>query len=344
MTSIRDIARMAGVSPASVSRILNNDMSFSINENTRKRVIEIANRVHYSKNKSKPGPRSKSDEMSIGLILRHTSQTELTDPYFRNIHQGIDEEAAKWRLRTETIFTMHEKDKDWDSIAKYGAIIVEGEMTTEAIRKIRSLNSKVILVDVSPDSGIADCTHICNDFSLKTRQILDYLYKLGHRNIAFIGGRSSMVNAAGKTIYKKIDEREKAYCNWMKLHNLEKYIHSFIGSWGTEEGLELSDQMLQLKDRPTAVIVGSDPMALGVYKSLSNHGISIPDDISVVSFDDVEMNRFLTPTLSSVYLDSNEMGKLAVRLAKDMIIETVPMNFTVICHSKLNVRDSIAKK
>lgn len=344
MASIRDIAKMAGVSPASVSRILNNDSSFSINENTRKRVIKIANRVHYSKSKSKPGPKSAGEKMSIGLILRHTPQTELTDPYFRNIHQGIDEEAAEWRLRTETIFTMHDQDKDWDRIANYGAIIVEGEMTPDAIKRIRSLNKNVILVDVTPTTEELQCDYICNDFLNKTNKILDYLYSLGHRNIAYIGGRSSMVNMQGKTVYKKHDEREKTYLNWMKIHDLEQYSHTFISSWGTQEGLESSKKLLQLKERPTAVVVGSDPMALGVYKGFSNHGVSIPDDISVVSFDDVEINRYLTPTLSSVYMDSAEMGKVAVRVAKDMIAEQNRMNMTIICHSKLNVRDSVAKK
>lgn len=344
MASIRDIAKMAGVSPASVSRILNNDPSFSINENTRKRVIEIANRVHYSKSKSKSGPKSAGKGMSIGLILRHTPQTELTDPYFRNIHQGIDEEATEWRLRTEVIFTMHDQDKDWDRISKYGAIIVEGEMTPDAIKKIRSLNKNVILVDATPAKEELQCDYICNDFVDKTNKILDYLYSLGHRNIAYIGGRSSVVNMQGKTVYKKHDEREEIYLDWMKIHDLDQYSHTFISNWGTQEGLESSEKMLQLKERPTAVVVGSDPMALGVYKAFSNHGISIPNDISVISFDDVEINRYLTPTLSSVYMDSSEMGRVAVRVAKDMIAEQNKLNMTIVCHSKLNIRGSVTKR
>lgn len=78
MASIRDIAKMAGVSPASVSRILNNDPSFSINKNTRARVIEIANRVQYSKKNSERGPKSAGRKMTIGLILRHDAKTELS--------------------------------------------------------------------------------------------------------------------------------------------------------------------------------------------------------------------------------------------------------------------------
>lgn len=126
MASIRDIAKMAGVSPASVSRILNNDPSFSINKNTRARVIEIANRVQYSKKNSERGPKSAGKKMTIGLILRHDAKTELSDPYFHEIHEGIEEEAAKWRLHVEVAFTMHEKNKAWESLSAYGAVIMVG--------------------------------------------------------------------------------------------------------------------------------------------------------------------------------------------------------------------------
>ena len=102
----------------------------------------------------------------------------------------------------------------------------------------------------------------------------------------------------------------------MKLKGLGKYEQALITNWSTHEGLQSANKLLELDPRPSAVVVGSDPMALGVYKAFSNHKINIPQDISIVSFDDVEMTQYLTPTLSSVYINANEMGKLGVRLAK----------------------------
>lgn len=342
MASIRDIAKMAGVSPASVSRILNNDSSFSINKNTRARVIEIANRVQYSKKKSERGPKSAGKKMTIGLILRHDAKTELSDPYFHEIHEGIEEEAAKWRLHVEVAFTMHEKNKDWASLSAYGAVIMVGEMTADTISQVKKYNQNLILIDATPKDP--DISYICNDFVEKTYEILNYLYSLGHRNIACIGGRSGIVDKEGKTIYQAGDARANAYHNWMKIKGLMNFDQAFITNWSTKEGLQSAEKVLELKSRPSAVVVGSDPMALGVYKAFSNHQVSIPNDISIVSFDDVEMTQYLTPTLSSVYINADEMGKLGVRLAKSMISEEIGASITVTVHSQLKIRESVAKK
>lgn len=342
MVSIRDIAKMAGVSPASVSRILNNDSSFSINKNTRARVVEIANRVHYSKKNVERGPKSAGKKMTIGLILRHDAKTELSDPYFHEIHEGIEEEAAKWRLHVEVAFTMHEKNKDWESLSEYGAVVMVGEMTADAISQVKKYNKNLILIDATPSNP--DISYICNDFVEKTYEILNYLYSLGHRNISYIGGRSSIVDKDGKTIYQNSDARANAYHNWMKIKGLTEFENTFITNWSTKEGLQSANKVLELNPRPSAVVVGSDPMALGVYKSFSNHKLNIPSDISVVSFDDVEMTQYLTPTLSSVYINADEMGKLGVRLAKSMISEEIGASITITVHSQLKIRESIAKK
>lgn len=343
MPSIRDVAKMAGVSPASVSRILNNDKSFHINENSRKRVIEVAKKLNYSKSKNKSGPKVNKG-MNIGLILRHSEKNETQDPYFQNIHEGIIEEANKWRLETEVVFRMHDKEKNLELLSKYGAIILVGQMTDESIERIRNYNKNIILVDAAP--VLDDCTYIQNDFTGQTTKILNYLYKLGHRNIVYIGGKASVVDLKGKTIPLNTEKRALAYSNWMKVKGLNKYEHLYLSSWSIENGYRLCNAMIAENNKlPTAILVGSDPMALGVYKSLKNHKIKIPDEVSVISFDDVEINRYLTPSLSSVYMDSKRMGRVAVRLAKDMMIETGDaMPLVVTCRSELHLRESVKEK
>lgn len=343
MPNIRDVAKMAGVSPASVSRILNHDHQFHINENTRQRVIEIAKRIGYSKDKNKSGPKGQKG-MSIGLILRHTQKNEANDPYFKNIHEGIVEEAKKWRLNTEVVFRMHDKNKDLDQLPKYGAIILVGQMTDEAIKSLQKKNANLIMVDANPN--LDSVFYIKNDFEEQTKKILDYLYKLGHRNIAYIGGHSSIVDLAGKTILLDSDKRAVTYSNWMKLKGLDQYRQIYINNWSIENGFKLCNDLLADHGVPDAILVGSDPMALGVYKSLNNHHVAIPKDVSVVSFDDVEMNRYLTPSLSSVYMDSVQMGRVAVKLAKEIMIDQSKekMPLVITCKSTLHVRESIEEK
>ena len=339
MASIRDIAKMAGVSAASVSRILNNDETFSINENTRKRVIDIANRLHYSKEKNIRSPRNANADMSIGLILRHNSDSELRDPYFLAIHRGIEEEAAEWRLQVTKVFGMRDEGKDWDQLSKYGAIIMVGQMTDTAMDIIMGKNPNLILVD----NYISDEKYdrIQTDFIAKTYKVLDLLYEKGHRNIAFVGGRSSIVDVDGSRINSRHEVRADAYSRWMQLHDLTKYTDVNIGQWSAEDALQMTSEILRGDDLPTAILVASDPMAMGVYKAISNAGLKIPDDISVVSFDDVELNRYLTPTLSSIKMDSEEMGRIAVKVAREKMIGTRKMPIQIVCSSELKVRDSI---
>lgn len=339
--SIRDLAHIAGVSPATVSRVLNDDPSFSINKNTRKRIIDIADRVQYSKSKTPRGPKSVNKKMTIGLILRHDMETELRDPYFHDLHEGLNEEGAKWRFNIELIFMMHDKNKDWSRVRDYGAVIIVGETGPEVINKIKEINQNIIIIDAFPRDE--DCAYICNDFSSKMNSILEYLFEAGHKNIAYIGGQISYVNIEGETIFLPKDDRQKTYESWMCLHKLKKYTNSFVTDWTSEGGLEAGERMLSMKKLPTAVVVASDPMAIGVYEAIANHNLKVGKDISVFSFDDIEAARYLKPSLSSVYIDSTEIGRIAIRLARTMVIEPKQVSLTIRIHSKLRIRNSVRK-
>ncbi|MFD1466032.1 LacI family DNA-binding transcriptional regulator [Lapidilactobacillus mulanensis] len=341
MVSIRDVAKMAGVSAASVSRILNNDTTFSINENTRQRVIETANQLHYSKEDGKHQHRFVNSKMTIGLILRHDRISEVNDPYFYDIHQGIELEAAKWRLHVIKAFGMRDTNKDWEQLKDYGAVIMIGVMTPEGIARAQSLNPNLILVDNYSNSSDYDL--IQTDFAAKTSEILELLYQNGHRRIAFVGGQSSQVEMDGNVLRSDHEIRSDSYSTWMKLHDLQRFIDAKIGHWTAEDGLKLTEELIRQPERPTAIVVASDPMAMGVYKAINNAGLKIPEDISIVSFDDAEINRYLSPTLSSVSMDAQEMGRTAIRLARDRMLESKRMNLRLVCASHLKIRDSVKK-
>ena len=325
MASIRDIAKMAGVSPASVSRILNNDESFSINENTRKRVLEIANELNYTKGNKSRAPKGPDKKTTLGLITRHTDQNLKKDPYYWEIIQGIMFEAAKWRLRANTVFNMHDQKKDWTALRDYAAIAILGEVSDDFLDEVAHYNKNIILVDYYGKNERFDC--IQTDFADRTKEILDTLYSYGQR------------------ITSEHEVRADAYRRWMKLHDLEKYAKVYMDAWGTQSGIDLTERMLSEPEDswPTAIVTGSDPMAIGVYNALATRGLSIPDDISIVSFDDIEMARFMTPALSSTHLDANEIGQIIIDLVRTKITGTRKMPIRITCNSRLNLRESVGK-
>ncbi|MBO0452715.1 LacI family DNA-binding transcriptional regulator [Candidatus Enterococcus murrayae] len=338
MASIRDIAKLAGVSAASVSRILNNDETFSINENTRKRVIEIATSLNYSKNQNRKN-RDVGDKNTIALITRHQADNEKSDPYFMFIRKGVESEAKKWRLKTFRAFSMRDKEKDIFQLSKYGAVVVIGEMTLEALEEIRKINSNIVLIDSYSEYAGFDCVQ--TDFAQKTHDILDLLKSKGHENIAFIGGLGSKVDIHGEVVYYKEEIRSENYRQWMVLNHLDNYTTVLQGEWSPGAGLELGTQIMNMNPRPTAIVVASDPMAVGVYKAVINAGLSIPEDISIISFDDIEMAQYMTPSLSTVRLNSEEVGKIGVELVRGKLLNVRAMPVRVVCSSELILRDSV---
>lgn len=338
MASIRDIAKLAGVSAASVSRILNNDETFSINENTRKRVIEIATSLNYSKNENRKN-RDVGDKNTIALITRHQIDDEKSDPYFMFIRKGVESEAKKWRLKTFRAFSMRDKKKEVYQLKKYGAVVIIGEMTLAALKEIQKINDNIVLIDSYSEYAEFDCVQ--TDFAQKTHEILDLLKSKGHKNIAFVGGLGSKVALDGEVVYYKEEIRAENYRQWMILNHLDEYTNVLQGEWSPDTGLELGNQIVQMEPRPTAIVVASDPMAVGVYKAITNAGLSIPDDISIISFDDIEMAKFMSPSLSTVKLNAEEVGKIGVELVRGKILNVRAMPVRVICTSELVLRDSV---
>lgn len=125
-------------------------------------------------------------------------------------------------------------------------------MTAAAIEQIQNINPNVIFLDVN--TNIRGCNIVRNDFIEATTNILDTLYEMGHRNIAYIGGKSAVVNLDGKIVLRKDDLREDGYIAWMKMHNLEQYCHTFTANRSADEALEATNQLLQLKDRPSLLV------------------------------------------------------------------------------------------
>ena len=304
MATIKDIAEKAGVSPAAVSRILNGDTTLSVAPETRKRVLEVSEALGYRR-KHTDGTHTKHESSyTLGVVQWFSAEDELRDSYYLTVRKGIEDYCEKNKIK---IVRSYKTDNIISSLKGVNGIICIGKFSDEDIALFRSISDRTIFLDmISKDSGI---TTLSMDFKGGVYDMLDYLTGLGHIRIAFLGGVEYL--GSGETVR---DERKEAYTSYMKKHKLSTKGLMREGSFDSRSGYMMMQELLTLKDRPTAVFAASDAIAVGAMKAVFEAGLKIPEDISVAGFNDDEMSSYTTPSLTTVYAPAYDMGQYGANL------------------------------
>lgn len=214
-----------------------------------------------------------------------------------------------------------------------------GVLTEDLLEKIYQYNQNIVIIDDYRDFENYDVVH--NDFGRRTKFILDLLHERGHQNIAFIGGNKKLMTQTGLAEIDVVDERQKAYVEWMKINNLLEQISLQIVGWGTEDAIVATKKIFLSEKKPTAIVTGNDLQAVGVYRIIQEKGYKIPEDIAVVSFDDIDMSQYLFPSLTTVRPNTRELGKVAINLVRDKIVGDRMAAVQVTVNSTLEIRESI---
>jgi len=299
--TIKDIARQAGVSVATVSRVLNNQTGFS--EATKDRVLRVIENSGYTRNdlaRSLSGKRTQS----IGLLL-----PSLTSYFVSELLSGVETRAHAADLSVIICDT----DQDGARTLKYlrmlrekrvdGVIFVSEWLTDEYKKAFDLLQTRVVLV--STYSPLYSFPYIKIDDYRASYDAVAYLIQRGHRQIAMIGG-SEDDPIAGKP-------RLDGYRAALKHHNLpirEEYVAH--GDFDFRSGMRAMDTLWDRAPQLTAVFAASDEMAVGALNSAHRHGKRVPDDLSIVGFDDTQLAEMVPPGLTAVRQPVRELGRRAV--------------------------------
>lgn len=335
MAGIRDVAKRAGVSIATVSRVLNEDPTLSVTEETRQKIAESVNFYNYSLKKA-----SGKKLSSIAVITTVSEIDELEDPYFRAIRRGIQLEAEQSKVNLYKTIRLSEVALHVDELRDCSGVLIIGQVLSSVIEMVATVNNNIVIIDDPSASSKWDAVY--TDLAQATREHLDRLYDKGHRNIAFIGGRRVRIDENSRSHASEDDYRKVAYEQWMSEKNLSESIQTYLRGWTTLDGMKATEEMLQRnRDKlPTALIVGNDPIAVGAYRALQKQGVTIPDDISIASFDNIEVAEFLTPSLSTVNVNTEELGKIAVRVMHARLKKKRDIPIRVIIANNVIVRES----
>ena len=301
--TIRDIADLAGVSIATVSRVLNDRPDVA--RETRETVLQVVREHGFSTNRGARGLSSGRTGM-IGLTL-----PLVADAYFGPMLSGAAEALHERDMRIVLAPTLHEHDREVSLIERLmrgttdGAILMLPEESAEELLTLQRQGFPFVVVDPRepPPDGIA-CVAAMHASGAK--QAAEHLLALGHRRIGAIAGTPGWYATE-----ERLAGFRAALAGAGILLDPELVVYS---DWRIPRGTEAARELLSLPDPPTAIFGFNDNVAIGALHAARERGLSVPDDLSVVGFDDTEQAVIVTPRLTSVRQPLAELGRMGVSL------------------------------
>lgn len=330
MATIHDVAQRAGVSIATVSRVLNGKASGQ----AAVRVQEAVEALCYVPN---PTARNlRRSESRVILILA----PNITNPYYASIASGINRTACDLGYTPLLYNTSGSRSTTQERLALLerrqadGAILMATEQGSAWLGDYAARYPIVQCSEYDPDVPIP---HVCVDNYRAAREATAYLRRLGHKRIGII----SSVNR-----YMSTELRLRGYADELRTCGLpvrEEYIRYAAEDYNFKSGFDAAASLLSQENRPTALFCISDVLALGAIASAQEIGFQVPQDVSIIGFDDVEHTTMFHPHVTTVAQPSEEIGSRAVRLLSEVMAGSRVPEQVLLPH-KLIVRESTAAR
>ncbi len=298
LVTIHDVAKASGVSVSTISRVLN--QKSDVAEETQQRVLEVIQQLGYSSNLAARSMRSSRTYM-IGLIV-----PDVEYAYSLEVLKGVNHAIATsdYDLLIYTTGSFQKQDTavhEQQYVSRLNGTVTDGVIVVTP--SARSFSSTAPIVSIDPHVIVENYPTVYVDHYQGAVEAVRYLVELGHRRIAYITGRSGMQNS----------ERYRAYCDVLAEAGIPydpDLVHE--GDYSIDCGTVGARVLLALPDRPTAIFAANDQTAIGVSEAVEQLGVRIPDDLSLIGFDNIPEARFYQ--LTSVDHPLMQMGMMAVEL------------------------------
>lgn len=326
--SIKEIAKISGVSISTVSRIINNDDTFRVSNETKEKVIKNIKKYGYKKRNIG----NNSNRFKVGIIKLFETEVEYKNPYYSLFYLTLENRLKEEKIKYEIFFKKKlNNNKTLEELKFLDAIIIVGETTDNFLLNLLKYNTNILCLDNNIKIDSVDS--ISFDYKLSVKKVIDYLIKQGHSNIALITGK-----------YDKKDFRAKYFEEITKKRkNLKRTILK-VGEFKKESGYLLTKELLKNKKNiPTAIFCGNDNIALGVYNAIYESGRKIPEDISVIGFNDNKISKFLNPPLTTISINLENIIDMGIKLLKEKIYNNRTFTCKVLVQTELIIRKSIKK-
>lgn len=327
-TTVYDLAEKAGVSAMTVSRALSGNGYVA--KATRARVLAAAEEMGYFPNIAAKGLKRTRTHV-LGMLVN-----ELHSPYLAQIVSAVSLATRRHRMDLFIGLTAHDPDDDSPPAIKHmlsglcDGLLLALPRSRQLIETVERSGLPAVLLDYSRSGTTLDIVRGDNHDSAKAA--VDHLLSLGHRRIAFIAGTSHTGQSP---------ERQRGYLDSLKAAGLAGDPALIVqGGFDQAQAFERTRQLLALSVPPTAVFAASDEMAFGAMDAVRTLGLRVPDDVSIVGYDDIPPSMHTQPGLTTVRQSTTEIAEAAVRLLLQRIDDPAPAAAPVEFASQLVIRGS----
>jgi len=329
--TIYDVAREAGVSMATVSRVVNHNPN--VKPQTRKKVYEAIERLGYRPNAVARGLASKKTT-TVGVVIPDIANTN-----FAEVARGIEDIANMYHYNIILSNADKRKDKEIRVVNTLlekqvdGLLFMGGVVTEEHVQAFNTSNVPIVLCATTDEKGAmpsVDIDHEGAAFDAVTKLIQE-----GHRSIAMISG--TLQDPANG--YARFQGYKRAL-ETAGLPYREDYVR--VGNYRYESGIEATEYFLKLSERPTAIFAATDEMAIGAIHCLQDAGWKVPEEMSVIGVDNSRMASMVRPMLTTVAQPMYDIGAVSMRLLTKLMKKEAVDNAKVTLPHELIVRRSVA--
>ncbi len=333
--SIKDVAKKAGVSPTTVSRVINNS-DHPVSESTKKLVESAIAELDFEPNRLAQGLINNKSNI-IGVIVH-----DISDPYFAEILKGIEEIISDYDYIINIYNTFRDIDKELKAVNTLRALRADGIVFAGGSLLNKRYEDKMHwYVDQLRNNGTVVVGVASHPFSIKTipvgnnqaaKMITEYLCKHGHQRIAYINGPE---------IISTTRERLEGFKDVMLSKNIFNKNLIIDGDFSFEGGRKAGLKLLEVIDSVSAVVAANDESALGLIWELKNRGVKVPEDISVVGIGNIPESKYSYPPLTTISLPIRKIGLQVGSYLISMLEDKPQLDDNYITELSLVERDSV---
>jgi len=326
--TIYDVAREANVSMATVSRVVNGNPN--VKPVTRKKVMDVIDRLGYRPNAVARGLASKKTT-TVGLII-----PDISNIFFAELVRGIEDIATMYKYNIILSNSDENTEKELHLLNTMlgkqvdGLIFMGSNITEDHTAEFKKSPVPIVLAGSIEDSGEMHSVNI--DYEQAAYDSINFFISNGHTKIALIiGNREESISLKKLAGYKKALEEKNIPYN-------EEYVVE--GDFSYDSGIEAVNRLNELKEKPTAVLVGADEMAVGVVNAVQDNGFKVPDDLEVISFDNTKLTLMVRPQVTTVVQPLYDIGAVAMRLLTKLMNKEEVQERAVVLPHRIEERHS----